>query len=102
MLACARRTSAAVENCWRTPPIAFAVAPPATRPLSARTTSRAPSEARWNATEAPVAPAPATTMRGVRLTPTCRCVEGVGGNREVPPHVLRRDLGDLGAVVSRA
>ena len=35
MLSWARRTSAAVENCWRTPPIAFAVAPLATRPAVA-------------------------------------------------------------------
>ena len=38
---------AAVENCWRTPPIALAVEPEATSPRSQRRTSRAPRSARW-------------------------------------------------------
>src|SRR4051812_13811853 len=63
MLAFARRTSAAVENCWRTPPMAFAVDPAATPATSAKTTSRAPRRARCSATLAPIAPAPAITIR---------------------------------------
>src|ERR1041385_2830562 len=39
---------------------------------SARMTPRAPSEARWNATEAPIAPAPATTIRATRPAPASR------------------------------
>ena len=40
----ASRTSGAVENCCRTPPSAFPLAPEAIAPDSARTTSRAPFE----------------------------------------------------------
>ena len=47
MLACASRTSAAVENCWRTPPIAREVDPPPIRPRSQSTISGAPRSARW-------------------------------------------------------
>src|SRR5438046_686320 len=72
MLACASRTSAAVENCCRTPPIALEVAPAATPCRSAMTTSRAPREARWYATDAPMAPAPATTIRATRPAPASR------------------------------
>src|SRR3954447_15398754 len=68
MLAFARRTSAAVENCWRTPPMAFAVAPPAPSRTSARTTSRAPRSASCQAMLAPIAPAPQITMRGMAAT----------------------------------
>src|SRR6188472_929904 len=102
MLARASRTSAAVENCWRTPPIAFDVAPAATRPRSARTTSRAPSDTRWYATEAPVAPAPATTILGIRPPARGRCLEGEWGNREVPPSELRGGRGDQSAALCSA
>ena len=59
-------------NCWRTPPIAFPVAPPAISPTSASTTSSAPRSARWYAIEAPIAPAPATTTRATRAAPRAR------------------------------
>ena len=66
-------TSAAVENCWRTPPIAFPVAPEAISARSASTTSRAPRSARWYAMLAPTAPAPATTIRpATRRAPVAR------------------------------
>ena len=66
MLSRASTTSSAVENCWRTPPIARDVEPPTSSPRSATTTSSAPSSARWYATLAPIAPEPATTMRAIR------------------------------------
>src|SRR5262249_35845203 len=72
MLRWASRTSASVENCCRTPPIAFDVAPPATEPRSQSTTSSAPSSARWYATDAPAAPAPATTIRANDRAPGAR------------------------------
>src|SRR5881227_680605 len=84
MLACASRTSAAVENCWRTPPIALEVAPEAIPPRSASTTSRAPSVASWNATEAPTAPAPATTIRTVLRSSPAGAWRGKGGTGRFP------------------
>src|SRR5437867_6443179 len=68
MLSRARRTSGSVENCWRTPPMAFPVEPEATSLRSQSTTSRAPAAARWYATLAPIAPAPATTIRAMAGT----------------------------------
>ena len=66
MLSRASTTSSAVENCWRTPPMARDVEPLTSSPRSATTTSSAPSSARWYATLAPTAPEPATTIRAIR------------------------------------
>src|SRR5207244_439025 len=66
------RAPAAVENCWRTPPIPFAVARPAIVARSASTTSSAPRSARWYATDAPTAPIPATTIRAIAEAPPPR------------------------------
>src|SRR5205823_7099695 len=67
---CARRTSAAEENCCRTPPIAFPVEPDAISARSASTTSRAPRSARWYAMQAPTEPEPATTIRAIARAPS--------------------------------
>ena len=48
------------------------VEPPATSPRSQRTTSRAPSSARWYATLAPAAPAPATRITAAGGLPAAR------------------------------
>ena len=61
-LACAKRTSGSLENCCRTPPIAF----PWHRTTSARSQENnvvRPTLIRWYAIDAPIAPAPATTIR---------------------------------------
>src|SRR4026208_1472918 len=102
MLAPASRTPAAGQNCWRTPPLALHGAGATPRPRAARTPSRAPSATRWYATEAPVAPAPATTILGIRPPARGRCLEGECGNREVPPSELRGGRGDQRAALRSA
>ena len=64
------RTSAADENCCRTPPIAFPVEPDAiSAPLCSTPHPRAPSRPRWYAMQAPTEPEPATTIRATARAP---------------------------------
>ena len=73
MLACASRTSAAVENCWRTPPIAFAVAPPAIAPAVGQHDLARPERARGGTRSTRRSRLRrATTIRATRPAPASR------------------------------
>ena len=79
------RTSGAVENCWRTPPIAREVEPPPIAPRSQSTTSPAPREREPVGDARPHRPRARDQDHGSSSLPSSSSVSGRSGARTSPP-----------------